>query len=205
MRLRQRRPVAAEPDAVAVEAADDGALVRAAQRAPGAFEPLYLRYRDRVFNYCYYRLGDRAEAEDAASAVFVKALGHLAGFRDRGDSFRTWLFRIAHNEVADRHKRRGRHPEAPFAAALAVADPGRTPEDQAVRADDRRRVLALLAALPARERAVLELRAADLATGEIARVLGISEQNVRTAQARAVARLRRLEGVGLATGRAADA
>jgi DNA-directed RNA polymerase specialized sigma24 family protein len=53
---------------------------------------------------------------------------------------------------------------------------------------------------------VLELRAADLATGEIARVLGISEQNVRTAQARAVARLRRLEGVGLAAaGRAADA
>jgi RNA polymerase sigma-70 factor (ECF subfamily) len=190
---------------MAVEATDDGALVRAAQRAPCAFEPLYLRYRDRVFNYCYYRLGNRAEAEDAASAVFVKALGHLAGFRDRGDSFRTWLFRIAHNEVADRHKRHGRHPEAPFTAALAVADPGRTPEDQAVHADDRRRVLALLAALPARERAVLELRAADLATGEIARVLGITEQNVRTAQTRAVARLRRLEGVGPEAGRSTDA
>jgi RNA polymerase sigma-70 factor (ECF subfamily) len=207
MQLLWRRPAATEPDASAVADADDGTLVRSAQRTPGAFEPLYLRYRDRIFAYCYYRLGNRAEAEDAASAVFVKALGHLPGFRDRHDSFRTWLFRIAHNEVADRHKRRGRRPEAPLTAAHAVADPGRSPEDLAVLADGRRRVLVLLAALPARERAVLELRAAELETGEIARVLGISEQNVRTTQARAVARLRRrLEGVGPdADGRVADA
>jgi RNA polymerase sigma-70 factor (ECF subfamily) len=170
MQLRWRHPAVANEDAPAPADADDGCLVRAAQRAPAAFEPLYLRYRDRVFAYCYYHLGDRAEAEDAASAVFVKALGHLRGFHDRHGSFRAWLFRIAHNEVADRHKRRDRRPEAPLASARAAADPGRSPEDQAVLADDRRRLLVLLAALPARERAVLELRAAGLETAEIARV-----------------------------------
>ena len=74
-------------------------------------------------------------------------------------------------------------------------------------ADRRQHVLVLLTNLPARERAVLELRTADLETGEIAGVLGISEQNVRTAQARAIARRRRrLDGTASAVGgRAADA
>ena len=92
---------------------DDAALVRLAQVSPAAFEPLYLRYRDRILAYCYRRLGHLHEAEDTASAVFVAALRGLAAFDDRGreDSFRAWLFRIAHNEVAMKHRSRTRHPE----------------------------------------------------------------------------------------------
>jgi RNA polymerase sigma-70 factor (ECF subfamily) len=177
--------------------------VLAAQRSARAFEPLYLRYRDRVINYCYYRLGDREEAEDAASAVFVKALDHLAAFRDQDDSFRSWLFRLAHNEVVDRHRRRTRHPERSLAGAVELTDAGRTPEELAVEADGRQRMLALLTELPPRERAVLELRTADLATAEIAGILGISEQNVRTAQCRAISRLRDLMAAPGAVGRRA--
>lgn len=57
---------------------NDSELVRRAQFDSADFAPLYLRYRDRVLRYCFYRLGDRAEAEDAASAVFVKAPARLA-------------------------------------------------------------------------------------------------------------------------------
>jgi RNA polymerase sigma-70 factor (ECF subfamily) len=82
------------------------ALVRLAQSSPSAFEPLYLRYRDRVIGFCYRLLGDREEAEDAASAIFVAALRGLKDFEGRGDnSFHAWLWRIAHNEVATRHRR----------------------------------------------------------------------------------------------------
>src|SRR5215211_4236324 len=89
-------------------------LVLRAQESPHAFEPLYLRYRDAVINYCFYRLGNHGEAEDAASVIFIKAIRGLADFRDRDGSFRTWLFRIAHNEVVDRLRHRARHPESPI-------------------------------------------------------------------------------------------
>ena len=81
-----------------------------AQYSPMRFEPLYLRYRDPILAYCYRRLGNRAEAEDAASTIFIAALRGLRTFHDRGkeDSFRSWLFRIAHNEVAMHHRRRSR-------------------------------------------------------------------------------------------------
>jgi RNA polymerase sigma-70 factor (ECF subfamily) len=178
-------------------------LVRLAQAAPSAFAELYLRYRDPVLNYCYYRLGDREEADDATSTIFLKALDHLPGFSERGDSFRTWLFRIAHNEVADRYRRRVRHPEVPLLLAMGFRAAASLPEEEAITAD-RRRILHLLAHLPPRERSVLELRAAELSTREIAEVLRISEQSVRTAQCRALGRLRELLA-GAVTREAVDA
>ena len=188
------------------EAASDAALVRLARVSPHAFEPLYLRYCDRVLAFCYRHLGIYAEAEDAASAVFVAAIRGLAGFRNRDDAFRAWLFRIAHNEVTMRHRYRFRHPEAPLAAAAHAADPADSPEERAVLTDDQRRLAALLADLPPRERAVLELRVADLTTAEIACVLGIREQAVRTAQSRGIARLRvAMRSAGAAGREASDA
>ena len=170
----------------------DAELVRLAKATPRAFADLYLRYRNPIMNYCYYRLGDHEESEDAASVIFIKALNHLPRFTERGDSFRTWLFRIAHNEITDRHRSRARHPSLTLTEELGLRDRAASLEDTAIAAANRERVRQVLAQLPPRERAVLELRAAELATVEIAEVLQISEQNVRTAPSRAVSRLRGL-------------
>lgn len=184
----------------------DAELVRLAKATPRAFAALYLRYRDPIMNYCSYRLGDRDESEDAASVIFVKAIDHLPRFVERGDSFRTWLFRIAHNEVTDRHRRLARHPSLPLEHQRDLRDPAPPPEEAAIATDDRDRLRALLAHLSPRERAVLELRAAELSTREIAAVLHISEQNVRTAQSRGVSRLRELlAGVAAASPEVGDA
>lgn len=119
MRPRWRSAAAASEEPAAEVA--DALLVRRAQGTPAAFAPLYARYRDRVVADCFYRLGDRDEAEDAAGAVFVNALRHLAAFADRDGSFRSRLFRIARNEVVDR-RRRARHPVGPLAAARGRRD-----------------------------------------------------------------------------------
>jgi RNA polymerase sigma-70 factor, ECF subfamily len=178
---------------------DDAALVRLAQASPAAFEPLYLRYRDRILAYCYRRLGHLHEAEDASSAVFVAALRGLAQFDDRGreDSFRAWLFRIAHNEVAMHHRSRTRHPERSLEDATGLAGPARLLEEDAIHVDGQRHLAACLTGLTPRERETIELRLADLSTREIAQVLNTSEQNVRTAQARAVAKLRLAMGAAV--------
>ncbi len=183
-------------------AVGDGELVRQTRQHAAAFGPLYLRYRDRVLRYCLYRLGDLDEAEDAASAVFVNALRGITSVHDDDASFRPWLFRIAHNEVVDRYKRRSLRPETALAAADDLVDPGPSPEEAAMTLEDLGRLRTLLGGLPPREQAVLELRLADLTTAEIAAVLGMTEGSVWTAQSRGLAKVR--DAMGARTGLVQD-
>jgi RNA polymerase sigma-70 factor (ECF subfamily) len=172
---------AARPD-------DDAALVAAARLDRRAFAPLYRRYVDPVYRYCFRRLGGREAAEDATAAVFAKALAALPAYRD--GSFRAWLFAIAHNAVVD--ALRARRPTAPVDAAWAVADPAPTPEEAALAADAGRSLRAVLERLSPDQRQVVELHLAGLSGPEIASVLGRSHAAVRAVQARAIARLREL-------------
>ena len=55
----------------------DATLVLAAKRERAAFAPLYQRYVDPIYRYCYRCLGNRHTAEDATSLIFTKALAAL--------------------------------------------------------------------------------------------------------------------------------
>src|SRR4029450_6390004 len=77
---------------------DDVDLVARAKRDPRAFATLYDRYVPAVYGYCFHQLESREVAEDATSLIFAKALASLS--RQRGSSFRGWLFGIAHHVVA---------------------------------------------------------------------------------------------------------
>jgi len=180
----------------------DAELVRRAQGHATAFGPLYLRYRDRVLRYCLYRLGDLAEAEDATSAVFINALRGITSVHDDDTSFRPWLFRIAHNEVVDRYKRRALRSETALAAAADLVDPQPSLEEAAMTVEAVSHLRTLLDGLPPRERAVLELRLADLTTAEIAAVLGMTEGSVWTAQSRGLAKVRDAMGFRIGSVRA---
>lgn len=177
------------PSTTMTPAVSDAELVRQAQAAPKLFSLLYERYRVRILSYCTVRLRDPSEAEDAASTIFIKALRALPRFTERGDAFRSWLFAIAHNELTDRQRQR-RRSTLPLDHAVDIPDPGLSPEETAVANGEREHFQALLAELPARERSVLELRAAGCLTHEIARILQISEMSVRAAQSRGLRRLR---------------
>ena len=50
---------------------DDAADVARARDDRQAFAPLYVRYFDRVYGYCYRRLGSAEDAADATSLVFI--------------------------------------------------------------------------------------------------------------------------------------
>ena len=170
----------------------DALLVARAQRDPAAFAPLYEAYVDAVRRYCYHRLGSWEGAEDAASIVFTNALAALPRYRVGGQSgsFRSWLFVIAHNVVANMHRNGAVRPIGPLTEANDVPDGAPSPEESAVAADTCRSVRALLQQLPPDQRRVLELRLAGLTDLEIGRVLGRTRGAVRTAQYRAVLRLR---------------
>jgi RNA polymerase sigma-70 factor (ECF subfamily) len=169
----------------------DRAIVARARADPRAFAPLYDRYLDAVYRYCYRRLGNREAAEDATSAIFARALAALPNYRD--GSFRAWLFVIAHNIVIDTHRRR--RPEQPLADTFEPVDREPTPEEAALASDARQSVRALLEVLPVDQRRVLELRLAGLTGAEIARVLNRSVAAVKMLQLRAMTRLRGELGV----------
>ena len=87
---------------------DDAVLIERARSDPEAFGDLYERYVTRIYSYIYHRTGNSAEAEDLTERVFLQALTHLSNYTYRGLPFSVWLFRIAHNLVANWYRDRGR-------------------------------------------------------------------------------------------------
>lgn len=165
---------------------DDLADVRAAQRDRAAFAALYRRYIGRVYGYCFYLLGDHHDAEDATERTFLAALGAIDGFRDDGASFRAWLFRIAHNELANSLRQRRRRRTTTLEDApdpIDDADPARL----VGAAEDAGLLRSAVARLSDDRRQVVVLRFVDgLSAREIGVVLGRSEGAVRVLQHRAL-------------------
>ncbi|MEO6579230.1 MAG: sigma-70 family RNA polymerase sigma factor [Candidatus Limnocylindria bacterium] len=166
--------------------------VRAAQADRTAFAVLYRRYLDPVYGYSFYLLGDHHDAEDATERTFLAAMDALDRFRDTGSSFRSWLFRIAHNQLANALRSRHRHPAEPLDT---IAEPrgSNDPARLAGQAEDARRLRGAVARLSGDRRHVVILRFVDgLTTREIANVLGRSDGAVRVLQHRALADLAEL-------------
>lgn len=173
--------------------------VRAAQADRAAFDVLYRRYLDRVYGYAFYQLGDHHDAEDATERTFLSALRAIGRYRDQGSTFRAWLFRIAHNCVANVHRTRSRRRTEPLPAEPAWAAPNADPAGLVHRADELHDVMLAVATLLDDRRQVILLRFVDgLSTAEIGEVLDRSPGAVRVLQHRA------LRDLAARLGRSAD-
>jgi len=87
------------------------ALINAARTDPVAFGELYKKYIDKIYNYIYFRTGSANDAEDLTEKVFLKAMSHIKGYKHMGLPFSAWLYRIAHNLVANYHRDRSSKQE----------------------------------------------------------------------------------------------
>jgi RNA polymerase sigma-70 factor (ECF subfamily) len=94
--------------------AEDVQLAAWAKQDSEAFGELYTRYIKKIYNYVYYRTGNHHDAEDLTSRVFYRALAHIGNYQDRGVPFSAWLYRIAHNLVANWHRDRDRRKIIPL-------------------------------------------------------------------------------------------
>ena len=154
--------------------------VLAAQADGAAFATLYRRYLDRVYGYAFYQLGDHHDAEDVTERIFLAALRALPDFHDQGSTFRAWLFRIAHNTIANAHRSRARRRTEPLPDDFQRAAPNADPAGQVALADELREIRRVVAEMPDDRRQVILLRFVDdLSTAEIAEVLDRSPGAVR--------------------------
>lgn len=169
----------------------DRPLVEAARRDPAQFDALYRKYLPQVYAYALYELADHHAAEDATERTFLRALAAIPRFRElarpddgpEASTFRVWLFRIAHNVVANERRSRSRKPaaslDAVLGAGLAIADAADV-ESDAVTRDEAATALRAVRSLPDDRRRALLLRFVDeMSTAEIAGILGRSEGAVR--------------------------
>lgn len=164
---------------------DEPAIIAAALIDPSAFAPLYERNASDIYRYCYVRLGLREAADDLTARVFIRALERLHQYKPRpGATFRSWLFAIARNMLADDWRRRRDIQLLPDVVDLTHDDyPG--PEAVVVHRSEMDRLRAALASLPERQQEVIELRMVGFTTPEIAETLSISVAAVKSAQSRA--------------------
>lgn len=85
---------------------EDTKLVEIAKQNPKAYEDLYKKYADKVFNYFWYRTGhDKALSEDLMQETFLKAFQNLQKFRIRGYSYLTYLLTIARHLLIDHYRK----------------------------------------------------------------------------------------------------
>ena len=164
---------------------DESAIIDAARRDPAAFAPLYEQHAPDIYRYCYVRLGLREAADDLTARVFIRAIERLHQYKPRtGATFRSWLFAIARNMLADDRRRRKDIRLLPDQVDL-TRDTYPGPEALAIHRTEMDRLRAALEHLPDRQRETIELRMAGFSTTEIADTLGVSLAAVKSAQSRA--------------------
>jgi RNA polymerase sigma-70 factor (ECF subfamily) len=169
---------------------EDEVLTRASQGDGEAFGMLYERYVDRIFNYVYYRTGNVNDAEDLTARVFQRAMNHIGNYTDRGVPFSAWLYRIAHNLVANWHRDRSRRQEIPLSDVPLIAR-GDHPETTLVHTEEQAALLKMIRSLPSERQHLLILKFVEhMSNAEIGAIMGRSEGAVKSLYHRTLLALR---------------
>jgi RNA polymerase sigma-70 factor (ECF subfamily) len=166
-------------------------LKKASDGDQEAFGVLYEQYVERIFNYVYYRTGNIHDAEDLTARVFYRAFRHIQNYIDRGVPFSAWLYRIAHNLVANWHRDRSRRQEIPLSDAPVLRYKGDAPEVSLMASQEREALLRLIRRLPAERQHLLILKFVEnLSNAEIGAIMGRSEGAVKSLYHRTLMALR---------------
>ncbi len=160
---------------------DENAIPLAAQGDAEAFGFLYQKYVTAIFNYIYYRTGNQHDAEDITSRVFHRAFGHISSYKFMGVPFSAWLYRIAHNLVANYHRDSSRKREVSLEDHLDLHTQGDHPETALVVTQDNEALLSAIRKLtPDRQQLLILKYVEHLSNNEIAVIMGRSEGAIKS-------------------------
>lgn len=199
----------AEPDALATmqfnqatvdpfAGESDQVLARRAKTDREAFGALYERHVAAIYRYVFYRVGNVEDAEDLTARVFARALKHIHNYNDRGVPFTAWLYRIAHNVVANFHRDNSRRPSVPLDEVESLREPAsqvdHTDEDQRIDSErDRQRLLRAIRMLPEERQHLVVLKFVEqLQNAEIGQIMNRSEGAIKSLYHRTLLQLREI-------------
>src|SRR5688572_24550547 len=180
-------------EGLADSAPDDYAgLVRSAATGDAeALEQLLMRAQEVAWRFSTSVCGHADDAEDAMQEALIKTYRYVGGLRDPR-AFKPWLYRTVRNACLMGRRKRADEPgrlrsldevvgRSGHPIQIDTPDPGKNPEQLADNAALRGRLRRALRTLPPPYRAVVFLREMEgLSTREVAKVMGMSEDNVKT-------------------------
>ena len=152
----------------------------------GRFEKLVDRYKDRIYTFAFYFLGNREDAEDATQEVLVKIW-------EKGDTADSnhidgWIAKVTRNICIDMERRRRRWKSEAWEVAQCP-----DPETELMGSEVQERVRRAILGLPGNMREVVILRDIQgLPYREICDMLGISLSQLKVSLYRARKRLKEL-------------
>ncbi len=166
----------------------------------GAFDELYRRHKGGLYRYLLRQCRNAAAAEEMFQDIWMNLI------RARGSyvvaaKFTTYLYRLAHNRLVD-HYRKHAHGSDPSlddddgpGLGEPVAAGHEQPEARYETKEQAARLLGLLEALPAPQRAAFILQYdAGMSVEEIAAATGVSRETAKSRLRYALAKLR--QGMG---------
>lgn len=173
-RLRQSTPVAV--------VTSDG--------TPWSWPDLFEEFAPAIRSYA--RSKGVSSPDDIVQEVFTTVAGRFPDFEGDQTGLRSLFFTLAYRRIADEYRTAYRNREDLVADHQPIADASPSIEDHVTDEETAAEAMAALEILNDRERNVIEMRIIDEATpAQVARVLGISNGNVRVIQARALLKIRK--------------
>lgn len=160
------------------------------------FQTFYQENLGLIYRFVYSKVGNREEAEDLTSQIFMKAVRGVD--TERGpQSMQKWLFQVARTTIADYWRMYYRVTNSSLEELLDAGWEGPVEEEQAILSSaPEERVRRILQALPEHYREVLTCRfLLNLSIRDTAVRMGLTEANVKVLQFRALKRAADLEPV----------
>jgi len=123
--------------------------------------------------------------------VFLNALRSISSFNWKGTPVAAWLFRIAHNQVVDYLRRKGKQMMTPLDDS--PVSPGRSLETLVEQKIDSEQILSATRRLSQAQQEVISLRfASELSIAEVAGMMGKSQGAIKALQHSAIVALRQI-------------
>ncbi len=169
---------------------DESTLIELAKVDKDAFGDLYEIHFDGIYNFVYYRVGNRHDAEDLTARVFFKAMQHLRTYEYKGVPFSAWLYRIARNLLANWFRDTSRRQFVSLEGNLRDKAIKR-PEVVTELAEDKASLLAAVRRLPPERQELLIFKYVQrLSNREIGQIMGRSEGAIKSLYYRTLVSLR---------------
>ena len=152
---------------------------------------LYELHVNRIYTYIYYRTGNQHDAEDLTARVFIRAMNHIRNYKDQGLPFSAWLYRIAHNLVANWHRDNKRRQEISLEAEPTLQVDRDYPETTLLHSEEEGLLLSVIRSLPNDRQQLLILKHVDsLSNAEIGSIMGRTEGAIKSLYHRTLLDLR---------------
>lgn len=166
-------------------------LDRAINGDQEAFSILYQDNIQKIYSYIYYRTGNVKDAEDLTARVFQRALKHITRYKRTKVPFSAWLYRIAHNLVANWHRDSKHKRELPLEDHAYIQSKTTVPEKQIENHQLVESLMRVIRKLPQDRQQLLILKYVDnLSNREVGMIMKKSEGAIKSLYHRTLKELR---------------